>query len=199
VKPTDLLGDVAAEVVCALIGKGETGMRLLETTPFEYDPFLRSLVAHHRSIFALHQGVVGRAAGAGLREFHQQLVQHFLHLMIQKLRAVVTVEPHNAKGKLMQHRLQHRDQIPLADGFYAPDHLPLRHRVHSVDVIDPRGGHRVALDALCPPADNLACPADLACASLRSIPVVLGCVARAHDTGGSAPSDAGYKDAKPKS
>ena len=46
-KPTELLGDVAAEVVCALIAKGETGMRLLETTPFEYDPFLRSLVGRN--------------------------------------------------------------------------------------------------------------------------------------------------------
>jgi hypothetical protein len=55
VKPSDLLGDVAAEVVCALIGKGETGMRLLETTPFDYDPFLRALVgrnAHPRVVLA---------------------------------------------------------------------------------------------------------------------------------------------------
>jgi hypothetical protein len=43
-KPKELLGEVAAEVVCAQIRRGETGLRLLEVTPFEYAPFLCSLV-----------------------------------------------------------------------------------------------------------------------------------------------------------
>ena len=42
-KAIELLGDVAGEVVCTFVRKGETGMRLFETTPFEYYPFLSSL------------------------------------------------------------------------------------------------------------------------------------------------------------
>jgi hypothetical protein len=55
VNPAELLGDVAAEVVCGLIRKGETGMRLLEITPLEYNPFLRALVrsdVHPRVVLA---------------------------------------------------------------------------------------------------------------------------------------------------
>lgn len=38
----------------------------------------------------------------------------------------------------MQHRLQHRNQMPFTDGLRAPHHLPLRHRVDGVEVIYPR-------------------------------------------------------------
>src|SRR5271165_4163411 len=48
------------------------------------------------------------------------------------------MEPHDPEGVLMYDRFQYRDQMQFADRLRAADHLPLRHRVHGVDVIHPR-------------------------------------------------------------
>jgi hypothetical protein len=43
--PPEVLGTVAAEVVLDLIGRGETGLRLIEVTQFDYMSFLNAMVA----------------------------------------------------------------------------------------------------------------------------------------------------------
>ena len=48
-------------------------------------------------------------------------------------------------GKLVQHRLQHRDQKALADRLGAPHHLPLGHLVDRVDMEDALGPLPVSL------------------------------------------------------
>ena len=48
------------------------------------------------------------------------------------------MEAQNPEGKLMQYRLQHRNQMQFADRLRAAHHLPLRHGVHSIDVIHTR-------------------------------------------------------------
>ena len=55
--------------------------------------------------------------------------------MVQKLRAIVAVEPQDPERELMQYRLQHRNQVPFTDRLGAAHHLPLRHRIHRVNVI----------------------------------------------------------------
>ena len=42
----------------------------------------------------------------------------------------------NAERKLVQDRLQHRNEMLFADGTAAPYHFPLRDLVNGVDVID---------------------------------------------------------------
>jgi hypothetical protein len=48
------------------------------------------------------------------------------------------MKPQYPEGKLMQHRLQHGNQMPFAHGFGGAQYFPLRHRVDRVDVIHPR-------------------------------------------------------------
>jgi hypothetical protein len=51
----ELLGEIAGTCVLELIAKGETGIRLQETTPFSVEAFLRSIVdsaAHAHVIVA---------------------------------------------------------------------------------------------------------------------------------------------------
>jgi hypothetical protein len=55
------------------------------------------------------------------------------------------VEAENAKGNLMQDRLQYRSQKRLADLAHAAHYFPLRHRIRGVDVIHPFGPLPIAL------------------------------------------------------
>jgi hypothetical protein len=87
-------------------------------------------LAHHRSILAFHQRVVGGPVGSRLGELDQQLVQHFRHPMVDKLAAVVAMKPEDAERELVQYRFQHRNHVLFADGFHTSDVLPLRHGVH---------------------------------------------------------------------
>lgn len=58
---------------------------------------------------------------------------------------IVRVKAQDAEGKLMQHGFQHGKQMPLADPRGATDDLPLRDRIHGVDVIDRFGALPIAL------------------------------------------------------
>src|SRR5438270_13876959 len=49
------------------------------------------------------------------------------------------------KWKLMQHRFQHGDQKMFADFADATHHLPLRHRIHRIDMVDAFGSVPIAL------------------------------------------------------
>src|SRR5260370_36893435 len=55
--------------------------------------------------------------------------------MVHELAAVNGMKAANDKRKLLQHRFQQRLQPSFANGWRAAHHLPLRHFVHSVDVI----------------------------------------------------------------
>ena len=48
------------------------------------------------------------------------------------------MKPQNAKGELVQHGLQHRQQVPLADGLHAAHYFPLGHGVDGIEMIQPR-------------------------------------------------------------
>src|ERR1019366_7105113 len=61
------------------------------------------------------------------------------------LRTIVGMKAQDAERKLVQDRLQHRDQIPLVDFGRASHHFPLRHRVDCVDVVYPFATVLVAL------------------------------------------------------
>jgi len=56
-------------------------------------------------------------------------------MVVDELTAVVAMKATDDRWNLMQHRLQDRQHVPLANRLYASHHLPLRHRVHGVDVI----------------------------------------------------------------
>ena len=55
------------------------------------------------------------------------------------------MKPFNHKRKLLNHRLQHRQQIRLTDALHTGLYLPLAHAVHTGDVIDPFGAIEIAL------------------------------------------------------
>jgi hypothetical protein len=59
------------------------------------------------------------------------------HPVIHELRAVVGVKTQYPKRNLMQHGLQNGEQKLLADLAAATHHLPLRNRIHTVDVVYP--------------------------------------------------------------
>src|SRR5215204_812239 len=56
--------------------------------------------------------------------------------MVDKFAAVIGMEAAEAERKLRQHRLQHRHQPRFTDLRRGPDHLPLRHLIHGIDVIN---------------------------------------------------------------
>src|ERR1700720_1393104 len=70
-----------------------------------------------------------------LSELHQQLVQHSGDTIVEIFRTVVAVEPEDPERILRQDLFQDRYQMVLADGLAAAQHFPLRHRVHTIDVI----------------------------------------------------------------
>ena len=82
----------------------------------------------------------------------------------------------------MQHRLQHRHQVLLANRFYATHYLPSRHRVHRVDMIQP-GSTILVSTLLCPSADIQAGPAIVACGACRCSPYWLAYVPLARAPG----------------
>ena len=70
------------------------------------DGFVSDVLAHHRSVFAFHQSVVGAAMGPRFGElFDPHFVQQPRHPVVEKLRAVVGMKTANAEGELMQHSL----------------------------------------------------------------------------------------------
>ena len=68
-----------------------------------------------------------------------------LVFVVDEFRAVVGVKPQYLEGKLMQDCFQHRAQMLLADLAHATYHLPLRHRIHGVDVVHPLGPFPISL------------------------------------------------------
>ena len=58
------------------------------------------------------------------------------HGVIDELAAIVGVESANRKRKLGQHRLQGRDQPRFKDLRGGSHHFPLRHFIHSIEVIN---------------------------------------------------------------
>src|SRR5260370_8232442 len=55
---------------------------------------------------------------------------------MDELAAIVGMESANRKRKLRQHRLQDRDQPRFRDLRGGSHHFPLRHFIHSIDVIN---------------------------------------------------------------
>ena len=51
------------------------------------------------------------AVGAALGELDQQLLEQLGHSVVDVLRAIVGMKPQNPKGKLVQDRFQHRQQM----------------------------------------------------------------------------------------
>jgi len=74
-----------------------------------------------------------------------QLLQHLGDLVADVFRAIVGVETVDLKRKLSNHHLQHRQQIRLAEPLHAGLHLPLTHRIHTGDVVNPLDAVQVAL------------------------------------------------------
>ena len=123
------------------------------------DRLVAEVLAHDRSVFALHQGVVGGAMRPRLGELpDQQLVEQLGHPAVEKLRAAVGVKAADAEGELVQDGLQNGDQMGFRDGLATAHHLPLRHRIDGIDVVQPgaHGGvalmHRVDPQVAGPPA-----------------------------------------------
>ena len=104
---------------------------------------MSDVFAHHRAVFAFHQSVVGGAIGPDLVNCStSNLFQ--LHLVVEKLRAVVGVEAADAEGELMQ-RASKTGNKWASDGFATAHDLPLRHGVDSIDVIKTLAVGAVAL------------------------------------------------------
>src|ERR1039458_9312103 len=58
-------------------------------------------------------------------------------MLVDELTAVVGMKPQNAEGKLPEQGLPHGFQSRFADLRGGTHHLPLRHFIHRIDVIDP--------------------------------------------------------------
>ena len=75
--------------------KVQIGIELRGEEPLEFvgmfgtDESVANMLAHHGSVLALHQRVVGRTVGARLGELDQQFVQQPGNAMVQELAAVV--------------------------------------------------------------------------------------------------------------
>src|ERR1700683_2047506 len=65
--------------------------------------------------------------------------------MVDELAPVVGMKTPDAERKLRQHRVEHRQQVSLADLRRRSHVLPLRHLVHSVDVVHPFHTIQIAL------------------------------------------------------
>src|ERR1019366_6398801 len=104
---------------------------------FGGDVSVAYVLANDRPVLAFHQRIVLAPIGPAFGQLDQQMLEHFVHLVIDVFRAVVGMNLHNHEGKLMQDCLQHRQQILLADPPHAAHYLPLRHLVHRIDVIHP--------------------------------------------------------------
>src|ERR1035441_483979 len=92
-----------------------------------------------------NQRIVLAAAGAALGEFDHQFVEQLRHPVVDVLRAVVGMKTHDLEGKLMQYGFQYRNQKLFADLADAAHDLPLRHRIHRVDVVHALGSIPVPL------------------------------------------------------
>ncbi len=101
--------------------------------------------AHHRAVLGLGQAVVVTASRSAAGELDAQLVQQRGHPVVDVLAAVVGVEAENLERELFEHLLDDRQQMCLADGLHRGDHLPLRHAVHRVDVVQALGAVQIAL------------------------------------------------------
>ena len=88
--------------------------------------------------FDLHQRVVVRAPGPGLRELVDvQLVQHRRNPVVDVLRPVVGVEGKDAEGERADERLEHGNHVVLGDPGNRRKLLVLRHVVDHVDHVGP--------------------------------------------------------------
>src|SRR5665213_1185755 len=141
------------------------------------DVAVANVLADDRSVLAFYQRVVLGPIGAAFGEFDQQTFEQLRQFVIDVLRAVVGVKAENTEGKLMQDRPQHGPQILLADLADATYCFPLRHRIHSVDVIHTLGPvpialmHRVDAQEPRPPLRIWFSPfPDGDCARMRQLP-----------------------------
>ena len=82
---------------------------------FGSDVSVAHVLANDRPVFAFYQRVVLAATRAALGELDQQILEQFVYLVVDVFRAVVGMKSQNPKWKLMQDRLQYRQQILLAD------------------------------------------------------------------------------------
>src|SRR5271170_4909641 len=95
-----------------------------------------NVFADHSSIFGLDQAVIAAPPRTAFGLLDQQFLQQLGDGNVDELAAVVAVEAANAKRKLAQHRLQYRLQIGLRDARRRSCHLPLRHLIDGIDVVD---------------------------------------------------------------
>ena len=89
------------------------------------------------AVLGLHQRVVVRSPGPGLRELLDvQLVQHRRDPVVDVLRPVVGMEPQDAEGERAGERREHGDHEVLGDPGNDRKLLELRHFVDHVDHVD---------------------------------------------------------------
>ena len=70
---------------------------------------------HHRSILGFHQTVITAVPRPRFGLFDQELVQQLGNRMVNELAPVVGMKSPDAERKLCQHRVEHRQQVGLAD------------------------------------------------------------------------------------
>ncbi len=103
------------------------------------------MFADDGTVLGLRQPIVVGMSGTAFGLFDHQLVQQSGYGLIDELAAVVGVKAVNHKGKLGQHRDEHRFQIGFGDARHRCRNLPLRDLIDGVDVIHALGMFRVAL------------------------------------------------------
>ena len=97
------------------------------------------------AVLGLHQRVVVRAPGPGLRELLDvQLVQHRRDPVVDVLRPVVGMEGQDAEGERADERFEHGDHEVLGDPGNGRKLLELRHFVDHVDHVGPLLAAQVA-------------------------------------------------------
>ncbi len=128
------------------VGVEEAGVELVEGRGVGgRDVSPAHVFAHDGRVFGLHQTVVAALAGTAFGLLDEQFLQQLSDGFVDELAAVVGVEVEDEKGELQQQALQQGQQPGLGNARRGQHHLPLRHLVDGVDVVDALALRAVAL------------------------------------------------------
>ena len=96
----------------------------------------RLLLAHHRTVFGLHQGIVIAVARSRLGELDVKFVEELRHPAVDVFRAI---------GETRQELGQHRQEVSLRNPLTGGHQLPLGNPIDRVDMVDPLDAIEIAL------------------------------------------------------
>jgi len=92
---------------------------------------------HHSPVFPLGQGIIIGLAGAGFREFNQELAQERGHPPIDIFRAIIRMEATEAERTRREELFQGRDEVVFTNFLHRTHHFELGDLIDGIDRVDP--------------------------------------------------------------